>query len=659
MKTVKVYSFLSLVLSSNAYFINKSPRLIGPRVTPSMSLNYEPSNVIKTMGSQISQQWSYSDFLDNVRSKHIEAVSILGNNKGFIAIDNLHETSDIQPENLHAIQSSEQLNQNLIDTLVNNHIDFDILNTPATSNNPALGFLSMVLQLGLSYIVLGTVIGFIFRFMSGGGGGGGGGGGMNPFARLQGDIEVIDNQSIKTRFEDVAGIDTIKNELVEIVDYLKSPLKYESAGAKVPKGVLLEGSPGVGKTLLAKAVAGEAGVPFISISGSSFVEMYVGVGAARVRKLFDKAREQERCIIFIDEIDAVGKQRGSSGLNGGNDEREQTLNQLLTELDGFEERPGIIILAATNRIDLLDSALTRPGRFDRKISVPLPNFEARKKIINIHCRGKTISKEVSIDEIASLSSGFSGADIQNLLNEAAILSVRDDQDSISTKNILDAFEKIQIGLPTDNSNLDEEVKELVAYHEAGHSLCSLYFENSFNFSKATIRATSNGAGGYTLFTPEEKYNMYPNKKYMLARLVISLGGRAGESVLYNSKNLENDDLLFQDNDYEELYITAGASGDLETANMLATNYITRWGFSDDFLYYTSTEDSFDSRTSEATKDSIDVYKRRLISDCYTMAKKILSDNFVSLEFIANYLIANQTIAAADLPPLNIKYQGNQ
>lgn len=658
MKTVKIYFFLSLLMSTNAYFIHKSSRLIGARKTPSMSLDYEPSNIIKSMGSQIQQQWSYSDFLDNVQRKHIEAVSILGNNKGFIAIDNLHEAGDIHSENLHAIQSSEQLNQNLIDTLVKNHIDFDILNTP-TSNNPAFGFLSMIVQLGVSYIVLGTVIGLIFKFMSGGsGGGGGGGGGMNPFSRLQGDIEVIDNNNIKTRFEDVAGIDTIKNELVEIVDYLISPLKYEAAGAKVPKGVLLEGLPGVGKTLLARAVAGEAGVPFISISGSSFVEMYVGVGAARVRKLFDKAREQEKCIIFIDEIDAVGKQRGSGGLSG-NDEREQTLNQLLTELDGFDERPGIIILAATNRIDLLDSALTRPGRFDRKISVPLPNFEARKKIINIHCRGKTISPEVSIDEISSLSSGFSGADIQNLLNEAAIFSVRDDQESITTKNILDAFEKIQIGLPTDNSNLDYDVKELVAYHEAGHSLCSLYFENSFNFSKATIRATSNGAGGYTLFTPEEKYNMYPNKKYMLARLVVSLGGRAGESVLYNSKNLENDDLLFQDNDYEELYITAGASGDLETANMLATNYITRWGFSDDFLYYTTTEDSFDSRTSEATKDSIDVYKRRLISDCYSMAKKILSDNFESLEFIANYLITNQTIAAADLPQMNIQYQGER
>ena len=656
MKRTKVFFFLPILMSSNAYLFSSSRRVLGPRVTPSMNLDYEPSNIIKTMGSQISQQWTYSDFLDNVQNKHIEAVSILGNNKGFIAIDNLHQAADIQPENLHAIQSSEQLNQNLIDTLVKNHIDFDILNTPATLII-SIRILSMIVQLGVSYIVLGTVIGFIFRFMSGGGGGGSGGGGMNPFSRLQGDIEVIDNKNIKTRFEDVAGIDTIKNELVEIVDYLKSPLKYEAAGAKVPKGVLLEGSPGVGKTLLAKAVAGEAGVPFISISGSSFVEMYVGVGAARVRKLFDKAREQERCIIFIDEIDAVGKQRGSGGLNGGNDEREQTLNQLLTELDGFEERPGIIILAATNRIDLLDSALTRPGRFDRKISVPLPNFEARKKIINIHCRGKTISSEVSM-VIASLSSGFSGADIQNLLNEAAILSVRDEQDSITTKNILDAFEKIQIGLPTDNSNLDEEVKELVAYHEAGHSLCSLYFENSFNFSKATIRATSNGAGGYTLFTPEEKYNMYPNKKFMLARLVVSLGGRAGESVLYNSKNLENDDLLFQDNDYEELYITAGASGDLETANMLATNYITRWGFSDDFLYYTSTEDSFDSRTSEATKDSIDVYKRRLISDCYTMAKKILSDNFESLEFIANYLIANQTIAAADLPQMIIQYQSD-
>ncbi len=620
---------------------------ISSRQSLSMSQDYQPSSLVENLGAPLGERWSYGDFLSNLKHNNIESVTILSNNEGFVAIDKLHSATGIQAENLHPIQSSSQLTSNLIDVLVRNGINFDILDS---SRQGVQNLIVPLVQVGFYYLAIGTLTGVLYQAMMKGGHGK-----SNIFGFLGGDTDFIDQDQIQTKFDDVAGIDTIKGELLEIVDYLKNPKKYEDAGAKVPKGFLLEGQPGVGKTLLARAVAGESGVPFISVSGSSFVEMFVGVGAKRIRDLFNKAKGEEKCIIFIDEIDAVGRQRSSSSLGGGNDEREQTLNQLLTELDGFNDRSGVIILAATNRIDLLDNALTRPGRFDRKITVPLPDTEARKKIIEVHSRGKKFSERISAEEVASLTSGFSGADIQNLLNEACILSVREGSQHIKMDHILQAFEKIQIGIPVDSSSADPNVKELVAYHEAAHVLCSLYFANSFNFRQATIRANSNGAGGYTLFTPLEKYIQFPNKKYMLARLVVVMAGRAGESLLYSTKELENDDYLFQDNDFDELYVTAGASSDLQVANSLATNYLTRWGFSNDFLYYTSADEGFDSRTSEETKGNIDSLKRDLINHCYLLAKKIISQNPEYMEYIAKFLIDNETITLEDLPELEINY----
>ena len=615
-------------------------------------IEYLPNIQVKELGYKISQQWSYSDFLDKLRDHKIEAVSILSNQKGFVAIDNYHPNGIVSPDNLHAVQSFQDLNNNLIDLLIKNKVPFDVLNVDASQNqNPVVSLIDGVFKFALGYIILSTLVTYAFRFLSGGRGMNG----INPLQQMKSDIEVIQPGDINQRFSDIAGIDIIKNELVEIVDYLNDSSKYDKAGAKIPKGVLLEGSPGVGKTLLARAVAGEAGVPFISVSGSQFIEMYVGLGASRVRKLFETARSFDNCIIFIDEIDAVGKQRGGGGITGGgNDEREQTLNQILTEMDGFKDRSGIIVIGATNRIDLLDNALTRPGRFDRKIGVPLPDFEARKKIIGIHSRGKVLSDNINIDELSSLSSGFSGADIENLMNEACILSVRNNQTEITFINILDAFEKIQIGLPVDNSNLDPEIKELVAYHEAGHSLCALYFQNAFNFSKATIRATSNGAGGYTLFTPIEKFNSYPTKKYMLAQLVVSMGGRAAEQVLYQNKNNYEDDYIFKDSKYDNLFITSGAVSDLNQANRIAETYISKLGFGDDFLAY-SIDDGFDSKTSEITKEKIDKQKRLLIENCYYIAVEILENNRAYLDYIADYLISNQTLSMQDLDLKTIKY----
>ena len=617
-----------------------------------------PSQQIKNFPLTADNQWSYSNFLDQVKEHNVNSVSILNNQKGFIALDNQHELDQFGTQNLHGIQSFQDLNNNLIDILMKNKIPFDVLNVDASQTNPAIGIIDFIFKITIGYFIINAIFSIIMRIRGGDvnlGDSPGGFGNINPLQQPKNDIEVYQPGEIEQRFSDVAGIDIIKNELVEVVDYLKNSTKFESAGAKIPKGVLLEGPPGVGKTLLARAVAGEAGVPFISVSGSQFIEMYVGLGASRVRKLFETARKFKNCIIFIDEIDAVGKQRGGSGITGGgSDEREQTLNQILTEMDGFKSRPGIIVMAATNRIDLLDQALTRPGRFDRKIGVPLPNFEARKKIIGIHCRDKKLSNDISFDQLSSLTSGFSGADIENLMNEACILSVRQDKNTISLDNILEAFEKIQIGLPTDNSNLEYETKELVAYHEAGHSLCALYFNNAFNFSKATIRATSNGAGGYTLFTPIERFNSYPTKKYLLAQLVVSLGGRAAEEVLYRKRNPLVDDNVFLNCDYYDLFVTAGAVSDLQTANSIAETYISRLGFGDDFLSY-NVDNGFDSKTSEFTKEKIDIEKRELINNCYNIAVNILEKNENYLNYIAQYLIYNQTLNCNDLEFQEINY----
>jgi cell division protease FtsH len=593
-------------------------------------IDYSPNVLVKS--NPIIQQWSYSDFVERLKMHQVESATILENAKGFVAIDNLHESgTDPSGLNLHAVSSYPDLTNKAVELLQANSVPFDVLNQASNGGgNP----ITLLFNLFIGYMFLNIV--FRQLLMLSGRGGTGTMPSINPFEKRSSDMEITQPGEITQRFSDVAGIDSIKNEVVEVVEYLKNSDKYLEMGAKVPKGVLLEGPPGVGKTLLARATAGEAGVPFISVSGSQFIEMFVGVGASRVRNVFETARSFEKCIVFIDEIDAVGKQRGGSGITGGgNDEREQTLNQILTEMDGFKISSGIIVMAATNRIDLLDSALVRPGRFDRKISVPLPNAVARKQIIKTLF--PTYTSEDEITELVSLTSGFSGASIANLINEALIFAIRNNRTEPSQADFLDAFEKIQIGLPVENNNLDYETKELVAYHEAGHTLISLYFNNTFRLSRATIKPTSNGAGGYTLFTPNQNFVEYPNKKYLLAQMILAMGGKAAEEILYRNKKIESEDIILKNN--KDLFVTSGAVSDLQQVNQLAETYITKVGFGTKLNGYSSET----YLSSEYVKSQIDKEKQQLISNAYNQAVTILENNLDNLQYIAEYLIVNQTM----------------
>ena len=485
---------------------------------------------------------------------------------------------------------------------------------------------------------------------------------------MQNNNKIINNDNIDVRFSDIAGCDESKYELMEVVDFLKDPMRFSVSGAKIPTGILLEGPPGTGKTLLARAVAGEAGVSFISASGSEFIEMFVGVGASRVRKLFEEAQENTPCVIFIDEIDAIGRQRGA-GFNSGNDEREQTLNQILTNMDGFSVESGIIVLAATNRADILDSALTRPGRFDRKVIVPLPDKEGRKKIFNVHLRDKKYNEvDIDIDGLSELTSGFSGAEIANLVNEAAIFSVRYNKTLIDQTCMIDAFEKTTIGLPKLVDNRNKDIIRLVAYHEAGHTLIAKLFSDIFDLRKITISANYNGAGGYTLFTPNERYAGFPTKRYYLAQLMLSLGGRVAELLLFRDNNRENnnnysDDELFDGID--NLDITTGASNDLKQANEIARTYINLFGFNDSLGLYENGDQGKPflgrdlamggDKTSEYAKDKLDREVERLINFAYRKTIDIIETNRAGLDNIAMLLLKKTSIDASDLSSLDIKY----
>jgi cell division protease FtsH len=599
-----------------------------------LSTSFRPSELInKFSGQPIGSPWGYTEFMEKLEKSKIDAVSLLGNHKdNLVAIDSNYEGVDnIKPDNLHFVKILPDTYNFVVEQLTKSHVNTDVFDLPPSIFEIIGKFGSSAFQL-MIFLVIGS---YIYQILAGFPGG------TNPMNSINDKIngiqasgEVINSEEISTSFEDVAGCDEAKFELTEIVDFLKNPDKYADAGAKIPKGVLLEGNPGTGKTLLARAVAGEAGVPFISASGSEFIEMFVGVGAARVRNLFDKAKSVAPCVIFIDEIDAVGRQRGA-GVAGGNDEREQTLNQILTNMDGFETDTGIVVLAATNRIDILDNALTRPGRFDRKINVPLPDLEGRVKISEVHFKNKKVKEDVDLNEIASLTSGFSGADIANLANEAAIYSVRKNQTTISRENILDAYEKITIGITSNVQEKDEQVIDLVSYHETGHALTAALFPEFFDVRKVTINANKGGAGGYTLFTPKDRFQKYATKKYMLANLIVALGGRAAEIYLYgkNSKS-EFDQLVF--NGFDNLDVTTGASNDLMQAKKIARNYITQFGFSETGSYLLDDSDpdrpflgrdmASNKGTSERTKFEIDQEVSKLIDFALTKALDLIKLN---------------------------------
>ena len=443
-------------------------------------------------------------------------------------------------------------------------------------------------------------------------------------------------------FDDVAGCEEAKYELQEIVEFLKDSEQFTKIGAKIPKGVLLEGPPGTGKTLLAKATSNEADVNFIYASGSQFIEMYVGVGAQRVRKLFDTAEAMKPCIVFIDEIDAIGKKR-SSGLDS-NSEQDQTINQLLTIMDGFEENEDVIVMAATNRVDILDNALTRNGRFDRKIKINLPDKQGREQILKVHLKDKETDSTLDLEPIYELTVGMSGAQLANLVNEACILSVRYKLKKLTQKCFIDAFEKITIGLPKQVDNRPKENIKMVAYHEAGHAIGALFFNEMYDLRRVTINANNTGAGGYTLFTPKEEFAQFPTKRFMLSNIIISLGGRAAEMLFLETKEqMEIDKAIFKNQNH--LNITTGASNDLKQAFELARNYVATYGLGDHIGLYDYDENSyFANKLSESAKTRIDKEVEHIIKTSLNAILKIIEENRDQLDKIAELLLHFQTIS---------------
>ena len=446
-----------------------------------------------------------------------------------------------------------------------------------------------------------------------------------------GKAKLKDNSKNKKKvtFADVAGADEEKEELAEIVDFLKTPDKYTSMGARIPKGLLLVGPPGPGKTLLAKAVAGEADVPFFSISGSDFVEMFVGVGASRVRDLFEKAKKNAPCLIFIDEIDAVGRRRGS-GLGGGHDEREQTLNQLLVEMDGFGDNEGVIVIAATNRSDILDPALTRPGRFDREIYVGRPDIKGREEILKVHLKGKTLAPDVDLKVIAKRTVGFTGADLENLLNEAAILSVKRGLGMISMAEIEESVMKVSMGPEKKSRIITEEEKKQTAYHEAGHAIATYFCKTQEKVHEISI-IPRGSAGGYTLSLPEKDENFRFKKKFFES-IIVLLGGMAAEKIILNDTS-------------------TGVSSDIKRATQTARAMVTEYGMSDELgpiVFDCSNAEPFFGRDggqvknySESTATVIDAEVKKIVTDCYEKSQNIIKENIGKLHDVANFLLANE------------------
>ena len=485
-------------------------------------------------------------------------------------------------------------------TMSESQVDFDLVRTPigGTFND----FVSFM------FITIGFFA--IFRMFSGGG--------QSAFSMMKNDIDV--ESQITTRFEDVQGIDSAKDELEEIVDFLKQPEKYFGTGAKIPKGALLTGKPGTGKTLLARAIAGESSVPFIQCSGSSFVEMFVGVGAKRVREVFEIARENEPCIIFIDEIDAIGKKRSMNGF-ASNDEREQTINQLLTEMDGFDNTSQIVVIGATNRIDILDDALLRPGRFDRKIQVSLPDVHGREEILKVHTKDKMLSVDVSLRDLAKQTTGFSGADLANVMNECAIRAVRDGKSGMITPDIVeDVYQRIVVGAKG-NRAVSEARKARVAYHEAGHAIIGVLMREYDEVRKVSILPRGD-AGGVTYFQPStDDIGMY-TKDYLLSQIKVALGGHAAEEIVYGRE-----------------HVTTGASSDFQQTFNIAREMVTTYGMSETIGKMNINPDVI----SPVTANHIDIEIHDIVENCYTEVKELLNTYRVKLEHLKEILVEEEIV----------------
>jgi cell division protease FtsH len=568
---------------------------------------------------QSRETWRYSRFIKEVQQGRVEKVSLSAD----------RSTALVTPKYDPAKRIVTLVNDpDLINTLTSKGVDISVL--PQTDE----GFWFKALSSLFFPVLLLVGLFFLLRRAQSGPGSQA----MN-FGKSKARVQM--EPQTQVTFGDVAGIDQAKLELNEVVDFLKNADRFTAVGAKIPKGVLLVGPPGTGKTLLARAVAGEAGVPFFSISGSEFVEMFVGVGASRVRDLFEQAKTNAPCIVFIDEIDAVGRQRGA-GLGGGNDEREQTLNQLLTEMDGFEGNTGIIIIAATNRPDVLDAALLRPGRFDRQVVVDRPDYAGRSEILKVHARGKTLAKDVDLDKIARRTPGFTGADLSNLLNEAAILAARRNLTEISMDEINDAIDRVLAGPEKKDRVMSEKRKTLVAYHEAGHALVGALMPDYDPVQKISIIPRGR-AGGLTWFTPSEDRmdtGLY-SRAYLENQMAVALGGRIAEELIFGEEE-----------------VTTGASNDLQQVARVARQMITRFGMSDRLgpvalgrqqgNMFLGRDIMSERDFSEETAAAIDEEVRKLVDVAYTRAKEVLVGNRHILDQIAQMLVEKETVDAEEL-----------
>ena len=573
----------------------------------------DPANAPRTL--------RYSDFVEAVQANEISRV-LISPDRG---------TAQVVENNGQRAVVNLAPDKDLLKILTDHNVDIAV----QPSREPA-AWQQAVGSLFFPLLLLGGLF-FLLRRAQGGGG--------NPamsFGKSKARVQM--EPQTQVTFGDVAGIEGAKLELTEVVDFLKNPDRFTAVGAKIPKGVLLVGPPGTGKTLLAKAVAGEAGVPFFSISGSEFVEMFVGVGASRVRDLFENAKKNAPCIVFIDEIDAVGRQRGA-GLGGGNDEREQTLNQLLTEMDGFEGNTGIIIVAATNRPDVLDAALMRPGRFDRQVVVDRPDYSGRLQILEVHARGKTLAKDVDLDKVARRTPGFTGADLSNLLNEAAILAARRQLTEIAMDEVNDAIERVMAGPEKKDRVMSEKRKRLVAYHEAGHALVGALMPDYDPVQKISIIPRGN-AGGLTFFTPSEERmesGLY-SRAYLQNQMAVALGGRVAEEIVYGEDE-----------------VTTGASNDLQQVARVARQMVTRFGMSEKLGpvalgrsqggMFLGRDIAAERDFSEETAATIDEEVSELVEEAYRRATAVLTENRSVLDELADMLVERETVDAEELQEL--------
>ena len=578
---------------------------------------------VSTMGND-KIEYNYTDFLTDLKEEKIEKVIVEQGEKvptGSLEITFLNEK---KTKRIYVTDVNDALDAMMA-------ADFDEYKILEVEGESIL--LTVILPLGISIV---TII-IIFILFSGQSAGGSGSKMMN-FGKSR--AKLMSDSSKKMTFRDVAGLSEEKEELEEIVDFLRNPKKYIEVGARIPKGVILEGPPGTGKTLLAKAIAGEAEVPFFTISGSDFVEMFVGVGASRVRDLFEEAKKNAPSIIFIDEIDAVARRRGT-GMGGGHDEREQTLNQMLVEMDGFGVNEGIIVMAATNRVDILDPAILRPGRFDRRIHVSRPDMKGRREILDVHAMNKPLGDDVDLDNVAQTTAGFTGADLENLLNEAAIYAAKKDRKYIIQEDINRSFVKVGIGTEKKSRVISDKEKRITAYHEAGHAILFHVLPDVGPVHTVSVIPTGNGAAGYTMPLPE-KDEMFNTKGKILQSIMVSLGGRIAE------------ELIFDD-------VTTGASMDIKQATGYAKSMITKFGMSENLgliCYGDEGEEVFIGRDlahargyADSTAAKIDEEVKKIVDDCYAKAKAIINENIQILHNCANLLIEKEKINQAEFEAL--------